>query len=91
MRVQDWMEASMSTHTAVETLLVRVRDWWRAQNELTNVDPKELGRVVGISDCQTKDLKDLVGALQTEVQHLEVRVLEWERATIICRRLSGQR
>ena len=31
------------------------------------------------------------GALQTEVQHLEVRVLEWERATIICRRLSGQR
>ena len=31
------------------------------------------------------------GGLQTEVQHLEVRVLEWERATIICRRLSGQR
>jgi len=31
------------------------------------------------------------GGLQTEVQHLEVRVLGWERATIICRRLSGQR
>jgi len=35
--------------------------------------------------------RTILGGLQTEVQHLEVRVLGWERATIICRRLSGQR
>ena len=35
----------MSTHTAVETLLVGVRDWWRRQSELSHLDDKELGRV----------------------------------------------
>jgi hypothetical protein len=50
----------MSTHTAVETLLVRVRDWWSRQGELGYLDPKELGRVAGELGMTTNALEDLV-------------------------------
>ena len=50
----------MSTHTAVETLLARVRDWWRAQNELAGINPDELARVAGDLGMSTGVLKGLV-------------------------------
>jgi hypothetical protein len=54
------MEVSMSTHTAVETLLVRVRDWWRAQNELAGINRDELDRVAGELGMSAGALKGLV-------------------------------
>ena len=50
----------MSTHTAVETLLVRVRDWWRAQNELDGINPGELDRVAADLGMSAGALKGLV-------------------------------
>jgi hypothetical protein len=50
----------MSTHTAVETLLGRVRDWWRAQNELAGINPSELDRVAGELGMSAGALKGLV-------------------------------
>ena len=50
----------MSTHTAVESLLVRVRDWWSRQDELGYLDPKELGRVAGELGMSTNALEGLV-------------------------------
>ena len=49
----------MSTHTTVDTLLARLRDWWRARNELASIDQRELGRIAGELGMTTKDLKDL--------------------------------
>jgi hypothetical protein len=57
--VQEWMEAAMTSHVAVEALLTRVRDWWRRQDELSGVDPKELGRVAADLGMSTNALKDL--------------------------------
>src|SRR6476646_8485233 len=54
------MEASMSTHTAVETLLARVRDWWQRQEELSALDDKEIGRVAADLRISTNTLRDLV-------------------------------
>ena len=50
----------MSSHTAVETLLVRVRDWWRAQNELDGINPGELDRVAADLGMSARALKGLV-------------------------------
>jgi hypothetical protein len=50
----------MSTHTAVETLLVRVRDWWRTQNELAGINPGELDRVAADLGMSAGALKGLV-------------------------------
>ena len=50
----------MSTHTAVETLLARVRDWWRAQNELAGINPEELARVAADLGMSARALKGLV-------------------------------
>jgi len=50
----------MSTHSAVETLLARVRDWWRRQEELRALDDKEIGRVAADLRMSTSTLKDLV-------------------------------
>ena len=50
----------MSTHTAVETLLARVRDWWRRQEELRALDDKEIGRVAADLRMSTNALRDLV-------------------------------
>ena len=57
--VQEWMEAAMTSHVAVEALLTRVRDWWRRHDELSGVDPKELGRVAADLGMSTNALKDL--------------------------------
>jgi hypothetical protein len=54
------MEASMSTQSAVETLLARVRDWWRAQNELAGINPGELDRVAADLGMSARALKGLV-------------------------------
>jgi hypothetical protein len=50
----------MSTHTAVEMLLARVRDWWREQNELAGISPGELARVAGDLGMSATALKGLV-------------------------------
>ena len=49
----------MTDHGAVEALLARVRDWWRRQNELSRVDPGELGRIAQELGMSTRSLKDL--------------------------------
>jgi hypothetical protein len=50
----------MSTHTSVETLLVRVCDWWRRQSELSHLDDKELRRVAAELGMSSNALEDLV-------------------------------
>ncbi len=50
----------MSTHTAVETLLLGVRDWWRRQSELSHLDDKELGRVAAELGMSSNALENLV-------------------------------
>lgn len=50
----------MSTHTAVEALLTRVRDWWRTHNELAGMDKQELGRIAGELGMTGDDLRELV-------------------------------
>jgi hypothetical protein len=49
----------VTSHVAVEALLNRVRDWWQRQNELSGLDPKELGRVAAELGMSTNALKDL--------------------------------
>jgi hypothetical protein len=49
----------MTSHAAVAALLGRVRDWWRRQNELSGLDPKELARVAGELGMSTNALEDL--------------------------------
>jgi hypothetical protein len=50
----------MEGHGAVETLLARVREWWRRQSELTYLDDKELGRVAAELGMSANALEDLV-------------------------------
>jgi hypothetical protein len=53
------MEAVMESHGAVETLLTRVRDWWRRRNELGGLDDEELRRVAAELGMSTNTLEDL--------------------------------
>lgn len=50
----------MEGHGAVETLLTRVRDWWRRRSELSHLDDRELGRVAAELGISTEALEDLV-------------------------------
>jgi hypothetical protein len=50
----------MESHGAVETLLTRVRDWWRRQGELSYLDDKELARVAAELGMSANALEDLV-------------------------------
>ena len=50
----------MSTHTAVEALLARVRDWWRRQEELCALNDREIGRVAEDLRIDPNTLRDLV-------------------------------
>jgi hypothetical protein len=52
-------EAVMTEH-AVRTLLSRVRDWWRTQDELRLLNSQELGRVAWDLGLSGDALKDLV-------------------------------
>ena len=74
----------MSTHTAVETLLVRVRDWWRAQNELAGINRDELDRVAGDLGMTTRDLEDLVtrGPEATDLLYERMGALGISRADV---------
>ena len=49
----------MTSH-AVSTLLGRLRDWWRAQDELRLLDSREIGRVAEDLGLSRDALKDLV-------------------------------
>ena len=53
-------EAVMKSLGAVETLLTRVRDWWRRRNELGGLDDKELQRIAAELGMSTHALEDLV-------------------------------
>jgi hypothetical protein len=53
-------EAAMESLGAVETLLTRVRDWWRRRNELGGLDDKEVQRVAAELGMSTNTLEDLV-------------------------------
>jgi hypothetical protein len=53
-------EVAMESLGAVETLLTRVRDWWRRRNELGGLDDKEVQRVAAELGMSTNTLEDLV-------------------------------
>lgn len=50
-------EAVMKSLGAVETLLTRVRDWWRRRNELGGLDDKELQRIAAELGMSTHTLR----------------------------------
>jgi hypothetical protein len=54
------MEASMLTLTAVEALLTRLRERWRARNELASMDQSERDLLAGEFGMTAKDLEVLV-------------------------------
>ena len=49
----------MTSH-AVSTLLGRLRDWWRTQEELRLLDTREIGRVAEDLGLSRDALKDLI-------------------------------
>ena len=64
----------MSSHASVESLLSRVRDWWRRQNELSGLDPKELERVAHELGMSASALEDLVARGPDAASHLYERM-----------------
>jgi hypothetical protein len=74
----------MSSHTAVETLLVRVRDWWRAQHELDGINPGELDRVAADLGMSARALKGLVarGPEAANLLYERMRALGISRADV---------
>ena len=64
----------MSSHTSVELLLTRVRDWWRRQNELRGLDPRELARVAEELGMSVGALEDLVARGPDAASHLYERM-----------------
>ena len=50
----------MTEQDAVRTLLGRVREWWRRQQELNALDNKEIGRVADDLRISTDTLRELV-------------------------------
>jgi hypothetical protein len=49
----------MSTHTAIEAFLGRMRDWWRSGGELGAIDAHELDRIARDLGMTSDDLRDL--------------------------------
>src|SRR5262249_3541537 len=45
---------------ALSTLLGRLRDWWRTQDELSLLDSKEIGRVAGDLGLSRGTLQELI-------------------------------
>ena len=84
LRLLKWMEAAMTSHVGVETLLTRVRDWWRRQDELSGLDPKELGRVAADLGMSTNALKDLAarGPDAADLLYERMRALGISRAEV---------
>jgi hypothetical protein len=64
----------MSSEATVESLLSRVRDWWRRQNELSGLDPKELDRVAHELGMSASALEDLVARGPDAAGHLYERM-----------------
>jgi hypothetical protein len=56
----QWMEATMSTHAAVKTLLTRLRERWRARNEFASMDQNECDHLAREFGMTAKDLETLV-------------------------------
>jgi hypothetical protein len=78
------MEALLMSHNAVETLLVRLRDWWRARTELGGVDRREVDRIAEELGMTADDLRDLVtrGPDAANLLHERMRVLGLSRADV---------
>ncbi len=74
----------MSTHAAVDALLARLRDWWRARNELAGIDQSELGRIAGELGMTAEDLEDLVarGPDAANLLYERMRALGISRADV---------
>ena len=64
----------MTSHVALEALLSRVCEWWRRQNELSGLDPKELERVAEELGMSTGTLEDLVVRGPDAAAHLYERL-----------------
>ena len=64
----------MTSHASVESLLSRVRDWWRRQNELSGLDSKELERVARELGMSASALEDLVARGPDAASHLYERM-----------------
>ncbi len=64
----------MSSHASVQSLLSRVGDWWRRQNELSGLDSKELERVAHELGMSASALEDLVARGPDAASHLYERM-----------------
>ncbi len=58
----------------VETLLMRIRDWWRRQNELSKLDDREIGRVAAELGMSANALEELVEHGPDAAAHLYERM-----------------
>ena len=74
----------MTSHIGVEALLARVRDWWRTQNELADINRNELDRVAADLGMTAGDLEDLVarGPDATNLLYERMRVLGISREEV---------
>lgn len=64
----------MSRPGSVESLLDRVRDWWRRQNELGGLGSHELGRVAQELGMSAGALEDVVARGRDAASHVYERM-----------------
>ncbi len=71
-------------HTAVEALLVRLRDWWQARAELADIDRREVDRIAEELGMTADDLQDLVarGPHAADRLHERLRLLGLSRTDV---------
>jgi hypothetical protein len=74
----------MSTHAAVDALLSRLRDWWQREDELSRLDPEEVGRVAADLGMSASALKDLAarGPDAANLLYERMRALGLSRADV---------
>jgi hypothetical protein len=79
----------MSAHTAVETLLGRIRDWWHMNHELGTVDRHELDHIaqdLGMTGSELRDLAargpDAAHLLYERMRALGISKEDVERAAL---------
>jgi len=74
----------MTGSDGVRALLGRVRDWWRAQEELRLLDPREISRVAEDLGLSSHALKDLIarGPDAADLLYKRMRALGISKADV---------
>ena len=78
-------ECSMSTHPAIDAFLVRLRQWWEAQdNELARMDSSELSRIARDCGMSPEDLTTLAsrGPQSADLLYERMALLGLSRADV---------